>query len=310
MIVRAELIADRGAGAESDDFFRCRRFLDAEGATHTLRLERKRWAASVPLIVRDVDDSELRDAISPYGYPGGLISGGGDPPEPADVDWSQTGLVSLFARECLGGTPWLGAATERWRVQVHDPAAERRVRARFAEQVRAAARRGWRVETRPGLRASDGDLDAFGTAYEQTMRRAEATERYFFGRSYLRAALEFESSWILLARRDGETGAGAIAARSDGVLHYFLGGTADAALEDSPFKCVVVAMLDLADELGLPLNLGGGVRPGDGLESFKRGFANSRLTFRTHEVVCDPAEYERLTAEVGPVEHFPAYRAP
>ena len=50
-------------------------------------------------------------------------------------------------------------------------------------------------------------------------------------------------------------------------------------------------MIELADELGVTLNLGGGVRPGDGLEDFKRGFANGELPFRTHEIVCDPGAY-------------------
>ena len=57
-------------------------------------------------------------------------------------------------------------------------------------------------------------------------------------------------------------------------------------------------MIELAAELGVTLNLGGGVRPGDGLEDFKRGFANGELPFRTHEIVCDP---ERLrAAQRGP----------
>ena len=128
------------------------------------------------------------------------------------------------------------------------------------------------------------------------MRRAEAAERYFFARSYFDAALAFERSWLVVARRAGKFGAGAIAAVSDSVLHYFLGGTLDDARRASPFKNVVAAMLDLADELGLPLNLGGGVAPGDGLEEFKRGFANSAMGWRTQEVVCDPNEYERLAA--------------
>ncbi len=69
-------------------------------------------------------------------------------------------------------------------------------------------------------------------------------------------------------------------------------------------------MLDLADELGLPLNLGGGVTAGDGLEAFKRGFANTGLAFHTQEVVCDPDEYERLGRDSrAPEGFFPAYRA-
>ena len=69
-------------------------------------------------------------------------------------------------------------------------------------------------------------------------------------------------------------------------------------------------MLDLADELGLPLNLGGGVAPGDGLEEFKRGFANAELPFLTHEVVCDRGGLRAaLPAGVEAGGFFPAYRA-
>jgi hypothetical protein len=142
------------------------------------------------------------------------------------------------------------------------------------------------------------------------MRRAGAAERYFFGEDYYRAILGFHRSWLVSARApEGQVGAAAIAATSDGLLHYFLGGTAEASLEQSPFKTVVVAMLDLADELGLPLNLGGGVEPGDGLERFKRGFANAALPFNTHEIVCDRDEYARLSAGIDAGGFFPAYRA-
>jgi hypothetical protein len=197
-------------------------------------------------------------------------------------------------------------------VLIHDPAHDRAVRPRLAEQVRHNARRGWEVEAIAGPSATDGDLDAFATLYEQTMHRARAAARYFFEPGYFRSILGFERSWLLLARNVGaEAGAGAIAALSDGVLHYYLGGTADAALGESPFKNVVVAMLDLADELAAPLNLGGGVTAGDGLEDFKRGFANSQAPFRTNEILCEPREYERLAAEhPGADSFFPAYRAP
>ena len=49
-------------------------------------------------------------------------------------------------------------------------------------------------------------------------------------------------------------------------------------------KNVFAAMISLAG-LGLSLHLGGGVEPGDSLDSFKRGFANANAEFRTHEVV-------------------------
>lgn len=307
-LARAELLADGGAAAAADELFRCPPFLEAEGVTHTMRLSSPERIALVPLIVREIEGSELCDAVSPYGYPGASAEGAGEAPDPGAVDWTQAGLVSIFARERLAGPAWLGGPRERSTVLVHDPARPRSLRPRLNEQVRANERGGWAVRALAGPAAATPDRDAFAVVYEQTMRRAGAAPRYFFTRGYLAAVLSFERSWLLLAERAGECGAAAIAGISDSVLHYYLGGTADAARAESPFKNVVASMLDLADQLGLKLNLGGGLSPGDGLEGFKRGFANSELAFRAHELVCDPREYGRLAAATPGGDYFPAYR--
>jgi len=310
----AELIADGGAAASSaGDFFRSRGFLAAEGTTHTLRLAAEPGPTSVPLIVREIEGAPELDASSPYGYPGASVTGDDAPPDPAAIDWSATGLVSVFGRERLDGREWVAGARTLSEVQMHDPTAPRRIRARLTEQIRANARDGWTVETIAGPDSSALQRDAFAAGYAQTMQRAGAAERYFFARPYFDAALDFERSWLVACQRRGALGAAAIAAVSDGMLHYFLGGTADCARSDSPFKNVVAAMLDLADELGMPLNLGGGVQPGDGLERFKRGFANATRDFRVHELVCDGAAYDRLSSGREPGATgawFPAYRAP
>jgi hypothetical protein len=304
--VRAELLADGGAAAASDDFFRSRPFLEAEGVTHTLAV----GELHLPVIVREIPDSDRPDAISPYGYPG--AKGSDDAPAPAagDVDWSATGLVSLFVRYRFGGPPCLAGGTQRSVVQIHDPSRERGVRSRLAEQIRQNERAGWTVELSAGPEASDHQRAAFGALYTETMTRADAAPRYFYDAAYFGHVMGFSSSWLLLAHSaDGNIQAGAIAALSDGLLHYYLGGTADDALEDSPFKNVVAAMIDLADDLDVPLNLGGGVTAGDGLERFKRGFANAELPFLTHEVVCDPTAYEELSVGRQAGDFFPAYRA-
>ncbi len=306
----AILTNDRGEASETDDFFRSRPFYDAEGVTHTLSVEGPDSIA-LPLLVREIADTGLSDATSPYGYPGAMVSGDeGRAPDPAAIDWSRSGLVSVFARDRVGKAPFLAGATRRGVVQVHDPARPRSLRARFAEQIRRNSRLGYRVEVLAGPDTSVEDRTAFHVAYTQTMRRAEAARRYFFEPPYFRDVLRFERSWLLLARSpEGATAAGAVAAFSDGLLHYYLGGTVDAHLEDSPFKNVVEAMVQLADELGAGLNLGGGVRPGDGLEDFKRGFANAELPFHTHEIVCDAAAYGRLSEGRGDTDFFPGYRA-
>lgn len=306
---RAELIADGGAAAAAEEFFRCPGLLAAERATHTLRVHGGGREALVAVCVRGIDAGG-RDAVSTYGYPGATVRGTGPPPAAAEVDWSETGLVSVFARERVLGEPWLADPRERSRLLLHDPGRPRAVRSRLAEQIRAAWRNGWQVDVLEGPDAPEPAREEFQACYEQTMRRVDAAPRYFFDASYFDAALGCPRTWLVLARRGDVVGAGAIAAVSDGVLHYFLGGTADDARDESPFKNVVWAMLDLADELALPLNLGGGVRSGDGLERFKRGFANHEVAFRTHEVVCDADAYERLAEEGKGEGYFPAYRAP
>jgi hypothetical protein len=307
---RAELIADLGAGAEAGEFFRSRPFLDAEGATHTLRVESEGTLLALAVIVREIPAAGRTDAASLYGYPGATLLAAGAPVDPVAVDWNATGLVSLFARERLGADPSLAEATVRSMVQVHDPSRPPGVRPRLLEQIRQNERRGYEVERSPGPESTPEDRRAFHTLYTETMHRADAAERYFFAPEYFDRILEFERSWLLCARKGGgDTAAGAVIAVSDGLLHYYLGGTADAHLADSPFKNVVHAMMALADELALPLNLGGGVRPGDGLEDFKRGFANSELPFYTHEIVCDPDAYRALSGGVESTGFFPAYRA-
>jgi CelD/BcsL family acetyltransferase involved in cellulose biosynthesis len=213
--------------------------------------------------------------------------------------------VAVFLRDSIGGEPCIDGGTLRSEVQLVDPRAELEVRSTHARHIRRNARLGYAT-------AESDDVVAFGALYRQTMARTGAAARYFFADDYLAAVLAADSARLLITQTpDGRAAAGAIVAESDGVLHYFLGGTADALLEHSPFKSTVMAMIDLARELDLPLNLGGGLTPGDALEHFKRGFANSSAPFYTHELVCDAGTYARLsTGRDAGSSYFPLYRAP
>jgi hypothetical protein len=280
--------------------------------SHTLRIDSGDATVALPVLVSELEESALLDAVSPYGYPGASVSETARPPiDPLVVDWSGVGLVSVFIRDRLAKEPCLAGATTRSTVQVHDPSGRRRLRGRFAGQIRRNARLGYAVEVVPGPATSVAQRSGFHAIYTETMERAAADERYFFDLTYLTTALAFTRSWLVLCTGpDGALAAGAIAAASDGLLHYYLGGTAQAHLAKSPFKNVADAMVGLADQSGAPLNLGGGIRPGDGLEEFKRGFANAELPFHTHEIVCDRDAYERLSAGREAGGFFPAYRAP
>jgi hypothetical protein len=304
--VKATLIEDGGAAASHpEQFFRSPSFLEAEAVTHTVAIEGEP-ELRLPMIVREIDGTDLADAISPYGYPGGDRSPD-DPPRPDQVDWSETGLVSIFVRDRIGERPCLAGGTVRAAVHVAD--GDGGVRKRLREQIRRNERRGWETRPVPGREVEMGQLRGFERAYSETMSRTDAAERYLYPMSYFGRLLLAERSWLVLAEREEEPLAGAIAVASDGYLHYYLGGTADEALRDSPMKNLFWAMIRLGAELGLPVNLGGGLTPGDSLDGFKRGFANTEAPWHTHEVICDREAYDELSAAPSSPEFFPAYRA-
>jgi hypothetical protein len=306
--VKARLIEDGGAAAsDAGQFFRSPPFLEAEAVTHTLSVEVDQ-GLHLPVIVRPIEGTERVDAISPYGYPGGDRSPE-NPPDPAAIDWSGTGLVSLFVRDRIGERPCFAAGTVRSQVNVADGDAG--VRKRLRTQIRRNERRGWEIRLVPGREVEMGQLRGFERAYAETMARTGAADRYLYPTSYFARLLLGERRWLLLAEREGEELAGAIAGASDGYLHYYLGGTSDEALSDSPMKNLFWAMISLGGELGLPVNLGGGVSPGDSLDEFKRGFASGQAPWHTHEIVCDRAAYDELAADSDDAAEgfFPAYRA-
>lgn len=141
------------------------------------------------------------------------------------------------------------------------------------------------------------------------MRRTGAAEHYFFGAAYFDRILEADRTWLVLATAPkGEVAAASVAVVSDGYLHYYLSGSLDSHLRSAPMKNVVTRLVEHSQELGLPLNLGGGISPGDALEEFKRGFANRQQAWLTSELICDETQYAELSAgrEIG--GYFPAYR--
>lgn len=303
---KAELLEDRGEAAADDQFFRSRPFLDAEGVTHTLRIEIDQGELLAPLIVRPIEGADERDAISPYGYPG--LAGIPADLDPGSIDWSATGLVSVFVRHTLGSSP-LAGATERNIVQIADPALSPKSRPSDRRQVRRNLEAGYALELVPGPESTREQRAGFLSVYEQTMRRTDAAAHYFFGAEYFDRIFEAEGTWLARALApEGSLAAASIAAVSDGYLHYYLSGSADSHLREAPMKNVVTRLVEHSAELGLPLNLGGGIAPGDALEEFKRGFANRQQPWLTSELICDGTKYAQLSAGRDAAGFFPAYR--
>ncbi|WP_224367210.1 GNAT family N-acetyltransferase [Hyalangium versicolor] len=311
MQLKAMLVPDEGRLALSQDYFRSEHHLRAEGVTHTLVIDSgQAHSLRIPLIVRPIEGTSYRDAVSPYGFPGGVLDGLSEASKHS-VDWRATELVSIFVRDRVWGPLCFADGTARNTVYFIDP----RLPIEFREMHRRHVRRNFRLgfvnTSSPVRETSRQEQEGFKQVYLQTMIRDEASPRYFFSDTYFEQVFSSPSAWLVTTRApDGCIASAAIGVSSDGLLHYYLGGTADAYLARSPAKNVFLGLSELSSRLGIPLNLGGGVRPGDGLEEFKQGFANAKSSLHTHEIICNPEVYAHLSAGRTASGYFPAYRAP
>jgi hypothetical protein len=308
-VASAVLIPDEGAAALSQEYFRSAQHLRAERVTHTLVIQGDTGGAlRVPLIVRPIEGTPYRDAISPYGFPGGVSDGLSELPAQA-VDWKATELVSIFVRERVQGPACFTQGTARNEVFFVDPARPLTLRDMHRRHMTRNTRQGFVCTARTSREVPVEEREAFQEVYRQTMVRDQACHRYFFSDAYFDELFASSQAWLVTVRApDGTVASSALVVRSDGLLHYYLGGTADAHLSRSPAKNVFGGMIDLCVREGLPLHLGGGLRPGDGLEDFKRGFANASAHIQTHEIICEPAVYALLSEGHLATGFFPAYR--
>ena len=185
-------------------------------------------------------------------------------------------------------------------VHLHDPAKPRELRPRLAEQVRANERAGWTVEALAGPRRR-------GRRPRRLRRRLRADDA---PRRAPPSATSSRRPTSMRCSRSSAAGCCRRAPRRRGRRGRDRRGqrrrsctTSSAApptphASASPFKNVVVAMLDLADELGLPLNLGGGVAAGRRPRASSSAASRTPSSpFLTHEVVCDPVAYAELSGD-------------
>jgi hypothetical protein len=302
---RAVLVPDEGRRAVSSDFFRSEQYLRAEGVTHSLIVEDGEGRAlRVPLVVRSIEGTPYRDAVSPYGFPGAELNGLSEVPGDA-IDWRGTELVSIFLRDRVGGPYCFEGGRVRREVFLIDPKLPVRFRDDHGEDIRGNARKGYVTTCVPVKEASLEQREAFKALPLRTLARRSFTDAWFD------EVFTCPFAWLVTTRApDGAVASCSLAVLSDGLLHDFLSATADAHLAHAPEKNAFPVLIELAEKLRASVHLGGGLTPGDDLERFKRGFANATSQFRTHDLVCDPDVYARVSQGHAGADFFPVYRAP
>ncbi|MEU4420129.1 GNAT family N-acetyltransferase [Actinoplanes sp. NPDC024001] len=285
----------------------------------------------VPLIVREIPDSEWRDALSPYGYPGPVSDAApGDAGfwEAACAAFVDTlrgeGVVSAFIRmhpllnvlpPALGkfGALVYHGETVSMDLTVSVEEMWKQTRSDHRNHINRAKRAGTRVVF------DDWDrLPEWVEVYHDNMRRVGATSYYFFTTEHLAALHDAvgDRMHLAVALEGDEVVGGNTFFEYDGIATGYVSSTrrapkryADELLYDEVRRWCKQRGAEV-------FHLGGGKGGcNDSLFTYKAGFSTSRHPFHTWRVVADRPAYERLVRRRRPgadpadlTTTFPSYR--
>lgn len=293
-----------------------------------------------PLLLRPVPTQlgmgeQMLDAISPYGYPGPIVTRG------APIEFVQAalrGFVELLAQKnvvagffrlhtILNSPDQFGDLGE---LVNHGPSVYIDL-THSEEELWAQTRRGHKrdlaaLEKRGYTITMDdwGKFDDFLICYYDSMRRLNASEFYFFSKSYfegLRACLGDDRIHLCLVHLNGEIACAGLVTEMNGLCQYHLSATSDLHFNDHPSKLMLHYLRGWLKNRGNRIyHVGGGVGAlRDTLHLFKTGFSPYSADFYTWRIVSSPKRYEELLAAWcamsgrEPIEreaYFPQYRAP
>ncbi|MGE0878449.1 MAG: GNAT family N-acetyltransferase [Acidimicrobiia bacterium] len=311
--------------------------LDAEATG--LVIERGDRIMFVPLLLRSIPigSSAHFDAVSPYGYPGVVVSdaGASDPEFIGDAARAlsaalrERGVVSVFLRMHplldrhiveSGAFPVVdNGVTVSIDTRKDDVELWAGMSKGHTNAIHKARRAGYEMEIGGDRR----HVEEFMVVYRETMTRIGSAITSDFEPAYLEELASLEQAHVAVARLDGEIAGAYLFYATGPIGQMHLGGTRSAFMKPSPSHFLIHAVALWCRERGLHrLHLGGGVggSANDSLFTFKAGFSPDRHRFATARIVTDPGAYDDLvTARADELQcqpgdlhdsgFFPAYRA-
>jgi len=285
----------------------------------------------IPFILREIPGSELRDAVSPYGYPAPVSNADADDTEfwaaacRAMVETLRAhGVVTAFVRmHPLLPAP-LVTLGEFGTVVRHGETVSVDLSITVEEmwsQTRSDHRNHINRERRNGTKVAFDDwtrLDEWVEVYHDNMRRVGASPYYFFSSEHLVALHDAigDRMHLAVAIVDDQVVGGNTFFEHDGIVQGYVSSTrraknryADELLYDEVRR--------FCKEHGHAVFHMGGGKGGcnDSLFSYKAGFSPNRHPFHTWRVVTDQGAYRNLIQQRNPAVDpadmsgtFPPYR--
>ncbi|MET0415443.1 MAG: GNAT family N-acetyltransferase [Actinoplanes sp.] len=282
----------------------------------------------IPLLLRDIPDTDLLDAISPYGYPGPVTDTG-----PDDLGFFSRGVRAMAELLCTRRVitafvrlhPLLefpsAALSDAGTVVHHGETVAIDLRL-SPEQIWSQTHRSHRNQINKAKRAGVSivfddwtRLDEWIATYHATMRRVGATDFYFFSPAHfhrLRAALDGTAHLAVAVNGDNEVLGGNLFFEYGGLMHTHLQSTRDGEIRYADKLLYHEVRMWGRDRGNEVYHLGGGVGgQADSLFRYKAAFAAGRRQFHTWRVVTDPRSFEKLSGTPTPETlegRFPPYR--
>jgi hypothetical protein len=299
------------------------------GAPAAFRYDEPGRVLLVPLVLRPIEHSGLRDAASPYGYPGPVSNA-----HPGDTGfWARAGramvdvlrkegIVTAFIRlhpllpapvGALGNVGTIVRHGQTVSVDLSLTAEEmwRQTRRTHRNQINKARRAGVEVVVDDWSR-----FDEWIGIYHDNMRRVGASDYYFFPPAHFDAARHAlgDRVHLAVAMAEGELLGGNLFFEYRGFMHTYLQATTDGETRHAD-KLLYDEVRRWGREQGNAVfHLGGGLGGAqDSLFAYKAAFGAGRHDFHTWRVVTDPDAYADLLAPGVPAGstmsgRFPPYR--
>ncbi len=301
----------------------------------------------IPYLVRRCDTlfpgadaaKNVLDVVSPYGYPGLLLSEAArtspdfarSAMEQFCASLSEQGVCSAFLRMhplFSGGflelfpENYFTASSETVAIDLtqEEGVIWKGIRDGHRWTIKKCKKLGFEARMVP----LSENIDAFMAVYTETMDRVGAKDSYYFGRDYFeKLAAMPDSVHCCMVALEGHAAAAVLFFEVGGIVQAHLGGTKSEYLSKSPFHLVLHHGMEWAKSRGNRyFHLGGGVGgSNDRLLHFKRGFSDLIFPFLTLRLVTNEDKYRELvvlSANAASVaveglqqsEYFPAYRTP
>lgn len=300
----------------------------------------------VPYLLRNCDDlferslatQEVVDIVSPYGYPGILLSeAAASTPEFLKLAMNQ--LISVLrAKGVCSAFFRLHPILNRGFNEILSPDVCKINGETVSVDLSLSEQEIWH-QTRPEHRNKINRLkrsemiakivpyheyiNDFIAIYNETMDRVGAAQTYYFGYDYFSELLNLgKKLHLAVIEWENQITCAGLFTECCGIVQYHLGGTRTKFLKQAPSKLMFDYVRFWAKERGnVVFHLGGGVGGSkDSLYHFKAGFSTQSHSFLTLRLIPDEEKYRYLvdlqakslntkTEKLLQSDFFPAYRS-